>query len=158
MPALPTQPEAAAPDVRMSPEALALRLMTGREHMNLDLAERLLAEVRTSASGQEADAPAETAGTGPAPMRRQDVPHDLVMAGMQADSMLHFDAIRSVLAVVLPMRDAAVRSAALNEAAAAIDNDDECGCGGCDTCQPRKLADLIRRLAAAPTTTTPEEH
>lgn len=45
---------------------------------------------------------------------------------------------------------AEVRAETFLEAADAIDNDDECGCGGCDTCQPRKLAAMLREKAGAP--------
>ena len=41
----------------------------------------------------------------------------------------------------------AYRVEVLNEAADFVGNDDECDCGGCDTCVPRKLADGLRRLA-----------
>ncbi|MEW2250421.1 hypothetical protein AB0907_24140 [Streptomyces sp. NPDC006975] len=43
----------------------------------------------------------------------------------------------------------ASRAAAFHEAADAIDVDDECDCGGCDSCQPRKLAAMLRERAAA---------
>jgi hypothetical protein len=51
--------------------------------------------------------------------------------------------------------DAEVRAAAIREAADLIDNDDDCGCGGCDTCQPRALAAMLRAVAdtIAPTST-----
>jgi hypothetical protein len=39
------------------------------------------------------------------------------------------------------------RAAVLREAADVVGNDDDCECGGCDTCLPRKLADELRRLA-----------
>lgn len=45
---------------------------------------------------------------------------------------------------------AEVRAETFLEAANAIDNDDDCGCGGCDTCQPRKLAAILREKAGAP--------
>jgi hypothetical protein len=46
-------------------------------------------------------------------------------------------------------RDAmdAHRVEVLAEAADYVDNDDECDCGGCDTCIPRKLAEGLRALA-----------
>lgn len=49
----------------------------------------------------------------------------------------------AVLAAATPQ----IRAEAFHEAADAIDNDDECGCGGCDTCQPRKLAVMLREKA-----------
>lgn len=49
-----------------------------------------------------------------------------------------------------------VRAAAIREAAAFIDNDDTCECGGCDTCQPRKLANQLREIADAATPTSKE--
>jgi len=45
---------------------------------------------------------------------------------------------------------AQARRNALHEAANFVDNDDDCECGGCDTCQPRKLAAGLRRLAVVP--------
>jgi hypothetical protein len=61
-------------------------------------------------------------------------------------------------------RDAmdAHRVEVLAEAADYVDNDDECDCGGCDTCIPRKLAEGLRALAgekatdAQSATATPE--
>jgi hypothetical protein len=44
---------------------------------------------------------------------------------------------------------AAARAQGIREAADAIDNDDDCECGGCDTCQPRALARMLRDRAAA---------
>lgn len=41
----------------------------------------------------------------------------------------------------------AIRAAALREAADFVGNDDECDCGGCDTCVPRSLAAELRRMA-----------
>jgi hypothetical protein len=41
----------------------------------------------------------------------------------------------------------AVRTAALREAADYVGNDDDCDCGGCDTCLPRALAAELRRMA-----------
>lgn len=55
--------------------------------------------------------------------------------------LAELDRVRAELAVA--------RGKALYEAADFIDNDDDCGCGGCDTCQPRKLAFGLRHLAAA---------
>jgi hypothetical protein len=54
---------------------------------------------------------------------------------------------------------AAVRAEVLAEAAEFVDNPDDCDCGGCDTCVPRRLAEGLRDLAeekasaAAPTAT-----
>ncbi|MGW6518565.1 hypothetical protein [Streptomyces sp. NPDC054962] len=42
---------------------------------------------------------------------------------------------------------AAARARGIREAADVIDNDDDCACGGCDTCQPRALAAHLRDLA-----------
>lgn len=39
------------------------------------------------------------------------------------------------------------RAQGLREAAAFVDNDDDCGCGGCDSCIPRKFAADLRRMA-----------
>jgi hypothetical protein len=39
------------------------------------------------------------------------------------------------------------RAAGLLDAAAIVDNDDDCECGGCDTCVPRALARQIRDRA-----------
>jgi len=46
-------------------------------------------------------------------------------------------------------RDAmdAHRAEVLLEAAAFVGNDDDCDCGGCDSCMPRKLADGLRSMA-----------
>lgn len=53
-------------------------------------------------------------------------------------------------------RDAmdAHRAEVLNEAADFVGNDDECDCGGCDTCIPRKLADVLRAMAGEEATPT----
>lgn len=40
-----------------------------------------------------------------------------------------------------------VRAAAFREAAALVGNDDDCGCDGCDSCVPNKLAAELRRMA-----------
>ncbi|WP_171108669.1 MULTISPECIES: hypothetical protein [unclassified Streptomyces] len=45
---------------------------------------------------------------------------------------------------------AAHRAEVLHEAADFVGNDDDCGCGGCDTCVPRKLAEGLREMAGAP--------
>jgi hypothetical protein len=42
---------------------------------------------------------------------------------------------------------AETRATALREAADFVGNDDDCGCGGCDSCVPRKLADQLRAKA-----------
>ncbi|MET9729731.1 hypothetical protein ABZZ79_03390 [Streptomyces sp. NPDC006458] len=44
------------------------------------------------------------------------------------------------------------RATVLREAADFVGNDDDCDCGGCDSCVPNKLAEGLRRLAdqAAP--------
>jgi hypothetical protein len=57
--------------------------------------------------------------------------------------------VQALAAAVLPAPAdrAAIRAAALREAADFVGNDDDCGCGGCDTCLPRKLAAELRRLA-----------
>lgn len=39
------------------------------------------------------------------------------------------------------------QGAGLLEAADLIDNNDTCDCGGCDTCIPRRLANIIRTHA-----------
>lgn len=56
----------------------------------------------------------------------------------------------AVLAAVVPepTDQAAVRAAALREAADFVGNDDDCDCGGCDSCVPNKLAAELRRMAA----------
>jgi hypothetical protein len=41
----------------------------------------------------------------------------------------------------------APRAEVLHEAADVVGNDDDCACGGCDSCVPRKLADQLRRMA-----------
>jgi hypothetical protein len=56
----------------------------------------------------------------------------------------------AVLTVLPELADrAAIRAAALREAADFVGNDDDCDCGGCDTCLPRKLAAELRRMADA---------
>jgi hypothetical protein len=64
-----------------------------------------------------------------------------------------WDAIRDraaeLAALPEPANRAAIRAAALREAADFVGNDDDCDCGGCDTCLPRKLAAELRRLADA---------
>jgi hypothetical protein len=58
------------------------------------------------------------------------------------------DLADAVLAVLpAPTDQTAVRAAALREAADFVGNDDDCDCGGCDTCVPRQLAAELRRLA-----------
>ncbi|MGW0993506.1 hypothetical protein ACWD5V_09385 [Streptomyces sp. NPDC002523] len=58
-------------------------------------------------------------------------------------------AVPELLDEIERLRDefAKARAEAFLEAAAAIDNDDECDCGGCDSCQPRKLAAMLREKA-----------
>ncbi|MFF9262016.1 hypothetical protein [Streptomyces longwoodensis] len=46
-----------------------------------------------------------------------------------------------------PPMDQAARAAGIREAADAIDNDDYCGCGGCDTCILRAHAADLRAHA-----------
>jgi hypothetical protein len=64
-----------------------------------------------------------------------------------------WDAIRDraaeLAALPEPANRAAIRAAALREAADFVGNDDDCDCGGCDTCLPRKLAAELRRMADA---------
>lgn len=50
-------------------------------------------------------------------------------------------------AVMAALSAPADRAAVLREAADVVGNDDDCGCGGCDTCVPNALADELRRLA-----------
>ncbi|MFJ1964869.1 hypothetical protein [Streptomyces massasporeus] len=66
--------------------------------------------------------------------------------------------IEAVAGAVLPA--AAGRAAGLREAADFVDNDDDCGCGGCDSCIPRALAADLRRMAdeAQPTEAYPPMH
>lgn len=61
-------------------------------------------------------------------------------------------AVPELLAEIDRLRDelAEERAETFLEAADAIDNDDDCGCGGCDSCQPRKLAAMLREKAGAP--------
>jgi hypothetical protein len=49
-------------------------------------------------------------------------------------------------AAVLDAYDVERRAEVLREAADLIDNDDECWCGGCDTCLARDFATRIRNL------------
>jgi hypothetical protein len=64
-----------------------------------------------------------------------------------------WDAIRDraaeLAALPEPADRAAIRAAVLREAADFVGNDDDCDCGGCDTCLPRKLAAELRRMADA---------
>lgn len=57
------------------------------------------------------------------------------------------DAVPALLADVERSQYAAGRVTGLLEAAEIVDNDDDCGCGGCDTCIPRALAAEIRDRA-----------
>lgn len=43
---------------------------------------------------------------------------------------------------------AAEHARGLLDAAEIVDNDDDCGCGGCDSCVPRRLAAQVRERAA----------
>ena len=45
---------------------------------------------------------------------------------------------------------AAYRAEVLREAADFIDNDDDCDCGGCDSCIPRRYANDLRAMADTP--------
>lgn len=78
---------------------------------------------------------------------------DTASAWFRADYLAH---AREVIAIVqpdapapAPADRAAIRAAALREAADYVGNDDDCECGGCDTCLPRKLAAELRRRADA---------
>lgn len=55
------------------------------------------------------------------------------------------DTLADAVLAVLPAP--ADRAAVLREAADFVGNDDDCDCGGCDTCVPNKLAIELRRLA-----------
>jgi hypothetical protein len=57
------------------------------------------------------------------------------------------DRAAELAALPEPANRAAIRAAALREAADFVGNDDDCDCGGCDTCLPRKLAAELRRMA-----------
>jgi hypothetical protein len=59
------------------------------------------------------------------------------------------DRAAELAALPEPADRAAIRAAALREAADFVGNDDDCDCGGCDTCLPRKLAAELRRMADA---------
>ncbi|MFJ1647921.1 hypothetical protein [Streptomyces sp. NPDC088258] len=65
----------------------------------------------------------------------------------EAKALLRYET--SIVAEVERLRAEAakVRASGIREAAAFVDNDDICGCGGCDTCQPRKMAADLRRMA-----------
>jgi hypothetical protein len=58
-------------------------------------------------------------------------------------------AVPELLDEIERLRDelAEVRAKTFHKAADAIDND-ECDCGGCDSCQPRKLAAMLREKGA----------
>jgi hypothetical protein len=57
------------------------------------------------------------------------------------------DLVDELLSSYAATRDAEVRAAAFREAADLIDVDDDCECGGCDSCTARKDADLLRARA-----------
>jgi hypothetical protein len=59
------------------------------------------------------------------------------------------DRAAELAALPAPADRAAIRAAVLREAADFVGNDDDCDCGGCDTCLPRKLAAELRRMADA---------
>lgn len=94
---------------------------------------------------------------GPDPDTTRTDPHDRLQRALDADPELRaeFDRIRLMLHASRDVRAqladqlAAARAAGLREAAAMVDNDDTCGCGGCDTCIPRALAaDIYARADA----------
>jgi hypothetical protein len=64
----------------------------------------------------------------------------------QSPTYRHY--LRQAEAVLSVLPASVGRAAVLLEAADFVGNDDECDCGGCDTCIPRKLADELRRMAA----------
>ncbi|MEU5608415.1 hypothetical protein AB0H03_06605 [Streptomyces sparsogenes] len=79
--------------------------------------------------------------------------------GMSKETQRHYDRLAAAVLAVLPA--AADRASVLREAADLVGNDDDCDCGGCDTCIPNKLAAELRRMAdeaqpgAAPAAATP---
>lgn len=79
--------------------------------------------------------------------------------GALGDSLVpsaRVEALAGITAVLpAPADRAAVRAAALHEAADFVGNDDECDCGGCDTCVPNRLADELRRMADEAQAETP---
>ena len=66
-------------------------------------------------------------------------PGEAVLSGLASVRGWSREAARAVLD--------AYRAEVLNEAADFVGNDDECDCGGCDTCIPRRLADGLRAMA-----------
>jgi hypothetical protein len=54
---------------------------------------------------------------------------------------------RQIVAGLLARGATRGRVSGLREAAAIVDNDDYCDCGGCDTCVPRRLAAQVRDRA-----------
>jgi hypothetical protein len=80
---------------------------------------------------------------GPRPGHTEDYGNGWSDATLRAQSYLRMKADRAAAALPAP----ADRAAVLREAADFVGNDDECDCGGCDTCIPRKLADELRRMA-----------
>ncbi|MEU1448717.1 hypothetical protein [Streptomyces mirabilis] len=68
-----------------------------------------------------------------------------IIAALSADSMGGIATLQDV-AHAEQLVDAH-RAEVLAEAADFVGNDDDCDCGGCDSCFPRKLADGLRALA-----------
>ncbi|MFF9285435.1 hypothetical protein [Streptomyces griseosporeus] len=73
---------------------------------------------------------------------RQPDPETGILETLRTNAYSRADA---VLAVLPPPVD---RAAVLREAADFVGNDDNCDCGGCDSCVPNKLAEGLRRMAA----------
>ncbi|MGW2692415.1 hypothetical protein ACWC3Y_11195 [Streptomyces sp. NPDC001296] len=74
---------------------------------------------------------------------RPDQHTDYIVQCIREAGSMYEDDAREFLAE----HDVHVRAEVLNEAANFVGNDDDCECGGCDTCIPRKLADGLRQMA-----------
>jgi hypothetical protein len=78
-------------------------------------------------------------------MRQERLPMSVGL--LEAQLELDADEARARVAE-LEQHTTTVRAETLREAADVIDSDDDCDCGGCDSCVPRRLADQLRRMAA----------
>lgn len=109
--------------------------------MSAGLSEQQIAEVRARLERART-----TAGLG----RWADGEYEVVVAGL-GDVPALLAEVKRLAARVADLEAERVKlvAAGMLEAAAMVDNDDTCGCGGCDTCIPRALAAAVRDRAYA---------
>ncbi|RYJ29376.1 hypothetical protein CU044_2117 [Streptomyces sp. L-9-10] len=126
------EPQSAhVPAAKVEEVVAAIRTAAGQPHDRAALRDRIADAIRDAACPGDCD---KTEAECTKERIQPCVWHHGRLAAVEGAPEQFADAVLAVL----PEPDD--RAAVLREAAAFVGNDDDCGCGGCDTCIPRALA------------------